>query len=237
MHIIMNPPYSRNLHLKILREAMKHIKPENKVVCLHPKNYYESLSVYYNPKNFPFTRDCWTHLDDYNDISREDAQRLFSTGFNTLNLIIGTYCSNAVRGDAWTESDRDLRKKMRSKYKEPACGFDNIRISRKKISGKKPYVLFNQYNTDKIEDYFADEKSNVSYGIEFNTQNELKNWKSWLLSSKIPKWLLSKKSCGFIVPCVDFSHPWTDDMLYKYFGLTDDEIKTIENEVKENDSK
>lgn len=30
----------------------------------------------------------------------------------------------------------------------------------------------------------------------------------------------------------DYTHPWTDQMLYDYFGLTDDEIKTIEKEIQ-----
>ena len=30
----------------------------------------------------------------------------------------------------------------------------------------------------------------------------------------------------------DYTHPWTDDDLYKYFNLSDDEIKIIESEIK-----
>ena len=30
----------------------------------------------------------------------------------------------------------------------------------------------------------------------------------------------------------DYMHPWTDDDLYKYFELTDDEIAIIESEIK-----
>ncbi len=30
----------------------------------------------------------------------------------------------------------------------------------------------------------------------------------------------------------NYTHLWTDDMLYEYFGLTDEEIKIIENEVE-----
>ena len=26
----------------------------------------------------------------------------------------------------------------------------------------------------------------------------------------------------------DYSHPWTDEMLYEYFGLTEEEIREIE---------
>lgn len=37
-HIIMNPPYCRNLHLKILNEAVKH---SDDVVCIHPARWLE----------------------------------------------------------------------------------------------------------------------------------------------------------------------------------------------------
>src|SRR5574344_1209165 len=40
-HIIMNPPYDKNLHLKILSEAMKH---SDDVVCLHPNRFMKELS-------------------------------------------------------------------------------------------------------------------------------------------------------------------------------------------------
>ena len=40
-----------------------------------------------------------------------------------------------------------------------------------------------------------------------------------------------KKVYSF-VPLQDFSHPWTDDMLYKKYGLTDDEIAFIESMIR-----
>ena len=30
----------------------------------------------------------------------------------------------------------------------------------------------------------------------------------------------------------DYTHPWTDEMLYEYFGLNEDEIKEIECSIK-----
>ena len=34
------------------------------------------------------------------------------------------------------------------------------------------------------------------------------------------------------VPIQDFSHPWTDEMLYKKYGLTADEIAFIESMIR-----
>ena len=36
----MNPPYCRNLHLKILNEAVKH---SDDVVCIHPARWLEDV--------------------------------------------------------------------------------------------------------------------------------------------------------------------------------------------------
>ena len=40
------------------------------------------------------------------------------------------------------------------------------------------------------------------------------------------------KSVFWVVPLQDFSHPWTDEMLYKKYGLTDDEIAFIESMIR-----
>ena len=42
---------------------------------------------------------------------------------------------------------------------------------------------------------------------------------------------LSRESFDAI-PLQDFSHPWTDEMLYKKYGLTDEEIGFIESMIR-----
>ena len=42
---------------------------------------------------------------------------------------------------------------------------------------------------------------------------------------------MSKANFRF-VPLQDFSHPWTDEMLYKKYGLTDEEIAFIESMIR-----
>lgn len=40
------------------------------------------------------------------------------------------------------------------------------------------------------------------------------------------------KATYYFVPLQDFSHPWTDEMLYKKYGLTEDEIAFIESMIR-----
>ena len=35
-----------------------------------------------------------------------------------------------------------------------------------------------------------------------------------------------------LVPQQDFSHPWTDEMLYEKYGLTEEEIAFIESMIR-----
>lgn len=53
----------------------------------------------------------------------------------------------------------------------------------------------------------------------------------FLLSLKVITQNISKDSFGF-VPLQDFSHPWTDAMLYEKYGLTEDEIAFIESMIR-----
>ena len=53
----------------------------------------------------------------------------------------------------------------------------------------------------------------------------------FLVMIKKPTQHTLKNVYGF-VPVQDYSHPWTDEMLYKKYGLTDDEIAFIETMIR-----
>jgi site-specific DNA-methyltransferase (adenine-specific) len=44
--------------------------------------------------------------------------------------------------------------------------------------------------------------------------------------------IMINKDVFQFVPLQDFSHPWTDEMLYKKYGLTDEEIAFIESMIR-----
>ena len=53
----------------------------------------------------------------------------------------------------------------------------------------------------------------------------------FLLLQAVTSINLSKEKFQF-VPLQDFSHPWTDEMLYEKYGLTQDEIAFIESMIR-----
>ena len=65
-----------------------------------------------------------------------------------------------------------------------------------------------------------------------NEYNYLKTkFVRFLMLQAISSINLSKDKFQF-VPLQDFSHPWTDEMLYKKYGLTDEEIAFIESMIR-----
>lgn len=79
-------------------------------------------------------------------------------------------------------------------------------------------------------------KQRFGWHLEFDTEEERLNcWKSWHLKSYMFIHSLVKsdnfnryKNLPFLD---DYTHEWTDEMLYNYFDLTEDEIKIIEKEI------
>lgn len=73
----------------------------------------------------------------------------------------------------------------------------------------------------------------------FDTETEAKNLHSYL-STKLVRFLVSQiavsqhitRACFAFVPMQDFSKPWTDEELYKKYGLTEEEIAFIESMIK-----
>ena len=73
----------------------------------------------------------------------------------------------------------------------------------------------------------------------FNQKNEAQNMAYYvktlffrfLMSTILLTQNIAKDKFQF-VPLQDFSHPWTDEMLYKKYGLTEDEIAFIESMIR-----
>lgn len=73
----------------------------------------------------------------------------------------------------------------------------------------------------------------------FDTTNECENAMSYIRTKFFRFLVLLRKNTQHatskvyqFVPLQDFSHPWTDDMLYKKYSLTEDEIVFIESMIR-----
>lgn len=73
----------------------------------------------------------------------------------------------------------------------------------------------------------------------FKTEQEALNFEKFL-KSKLPRFLLRQaisslnvtRECFRFVPCEDFTEEWTDEKLYKKYGLTEEEIAFVESTIR-----
>lgn len=92
--IIMNPPYKRNLHLKILAESLRHLKNDGKLVNLSPIRWLEDPLASYKKNNdyHRFEDSVAKHIEDAEIIDQYKAKNVFDA---QININLGIYrCDN-----------------------------------------------------------------------------------------------------------------------------------------------
>ena len=93
--VIMNPPYSKSLHLKVLSQAIGQLKNENSVIVnLSPIRWLQDPITQYkkNSDYFKFEKTVSKHIADIDIIDAKTANACFSAGlFANLAIYI---CNN-----------------------------------------------------------------------------------------------------------------------------------------------
>ena len=78
-HIIMNPPYDKNLHLKIIQEAMKH---SDDVVNLSPIRWLQDpLAEYKKNSDWKKFEDIRNHIETLEVIDPKVVKEAFGADF------------------------------------------------------------------------------------------------------------------------------------------------------------
>ena len=74
--------------------------------------------------------------------------------------------------------------------------------------------------------------------VEFDTKSEIENFYNFT-KTNLCRYVYLSECCGTSTPnckylpfMPTYTHPWTDEMLYDYYSLTEDEIKEIEETIK-----
>ena len=242
-HIIMNPPYDKNLHLKILQEAMKH---SDDVVNLSP-NFYEDYKKL----------DGVPVASDIDVILREEASSLFGGIQLAFNLSIQHYVKGKYDESLLTRfMSEDYKKFSKIKFEK---SFKDVFIT--DYDGKGVFVPLKLMTAtwDKNKDHIVDKigilvdgktsdghfykdarnknKDRPCGGIKFDTLEEAKSFVEYTETSFFIRWVKAfHTNSRYILSeyhyMPTYTHPWTDEMLYEYFGLTTEQVNVIEDEIK-----
>ena len=239
--VIMNPPYDGNLHLKILEQVLQSC-PDADIVCLQPNNHLVNIfdAWKWNDRNEdgPATRTT-NHLIKYETISKYDAAKIFSIGTTSIKgLIIGLYKKrHSLSKTNSVAVDMHIYAKVVGGQGTGRKSLNMMLQPREKLS-KNAQLIVCVYskddNVDWKEKLLATSNSNVSGGIDFASAKEKRNFVA-SLDLNLMKWIGQfHNSYGpMALPWLgDYTSLWTNERLYKYFNLTDDEIKYIEDMCK-----
>jgi hypothetical protein len=260
-HIIMNPPYKGSLHLKILQEAMKHsddVVNLSPIRWLRDPLYKEKPTC-----DFYKFENVRKHTESLDVISSADANKLFGIGaFIDLGIYHITPKGGRDFTNFWKEVrklaevmmlEKLLAMKDNLKNHFEKQKLDGIRVPLTDIGGNRGYrPVYKElsYVIDGKKDgkdwtkcknmggYEKPEGSALPLSVKFASVAEAQNFYD-VFYTKFGSWLCdithTQQHLQFsVLPWLgDYTHPWTDEMLYEYFGLTEDEIKEIENAINQ----
>ena len=240
-HIIMNPPYDKNLHLKILQEAMKH---SNDVVNLSPIRWLQDpLAEYKQGTDYKRYENIRKRIASIEEVSGEEAIKLFGAAFYSS---LGIYHIDGKEQEAFKYEFNPLIYKV-TNYPCKHFTYDAPEDKPYKIVlpathghlGKYDWAEITSKDWEVAKNVKASSETNGYVIMAFDTEAEMKNFYDSLFL-KLYKWLVKNikttaataQYIKFVPVLPDYTHPWNDEMLYEYFGLTEDEINEIEQSIK-----
>jgi len=242
MKIIMNPPYDKNLHLKILQEAMKH---SDDVVNLSPIRWLQDpLAEYKRGSDWKKFEDIRKHIESLEVIGAAKVCECFGIAWGDLGIYRitpegGFDCKSLVKCPQWAVEKIALHKGMKFSDKllktPPETGSFIRMPSVYNPSGGNPRHQLMTTDLAKALNV-RNEKTNVVY-FGFSTDEEATNFFK-TLDLKVMRYIKYKISSVHLTPfnllpwLSGYTHPWTDEMLYEHFGLTPQDIQEIEKEIK-----
>jgi hypothetical protein len=256
-------PFKKNLHLKILREAMKHVEKDGgEIVNLSPIRWLQDpLAEYKKSSDYNKYKDISACISSLDVITGKEAQSYFG---NVMGMDLGIY--HITNKGGWNSKSlwNPLLVKIYEKNKELLRDFDynkkdgwRVRISiicggKSGGSGERHFVrqaqkLLAFHNGKKDgkwwHEYFQKNQyskttEEIPASFKFDSENEAENFINVMTKTKLGQWYYDKIIVDvhvhpyMFIFLPDYSHLWNDKQLYKYFSLTPEEIKEIENAIR-----
>lgn len=246
--VIGNPPYDKSLHLKILKKTIDFVDFNNggEIIWLHPANWLmfpcrqpqEWLNGYIK---------CFDHIDRLksNKLFEIDGGDIVIThlcrnGQNISDFNCFSFNSRFNNSKITLNIFNKIQKKVKCirKYQAGISSDFPLRTvyggSMDERKGTNFQVVSGNYSTA----IKLNQCVNIRF-LNFNSENERRNaWSSYL--TKFARFCVmldeSTKLAPYMGDCINprtglrgYLSEWTDDDFYKYFGITDDEKKIIDD--------
>ena len=252
--IIMNPPYKRNLHLKILAEAIKHLK-DDKSTCvnLSPITWAGKHNIC-QPKG-EWRKKLNGKINSLDFIEHRNANDIFGTGNAIEDLAITTYKNNGtfdiINYGFASQLEASLFKKINI-FRKDGTIFTLSQATGKSVygSGNGKNVIRKKYDvpiytwhggktcSEAVLNTKVSDVENCAATFRFNSENERINFIN-SLDTTFMNWYYKMfivpgdcKLAAYMFRMEDYTQPWTDERFYKFFNITSAEQKVIEETME-----
>ena len=252
--IIMNPPYQKNLHLKILAEAIKHLKDEKSVcVNLSPITWAGKHNIC-QPKG-EWRKKLNGKINSLDFIEHRNANDMFGTGNAIEDLAITTYKNNGtfdiINYGFTSQLEASLFKKINI-FRKDGTIFTLSQATGKSVygSGNGKNVIRKKYDVpiytwhggktcgEAVLNTKVSDVENCAATFRFNSENERINFIN-SLDTTFMNWYYKMfivpgdyKLAAYMFRMADYTQPWTDERFYKFFNITPAEQKVIEETIE-----
>ena len=255
--IIMNPPYDRNLHLKILEKV---IPMANKVINISPVRWLQDPFAPYLKKSDynKFEKSVSKHIKDIQFIPAKKATELFGNASFTMNL--GIYELDANGGYNYHHDDPLITKIVQKIMKSNWLPFNQKKFYQAGCVQTKPYILnvaairtneagqdtprivckeyANQCSTQLMAStsVFKGGSGLNAVHFEFDTEDERKNfWSCYnhpFMLWTYTYWKMDANIRSTNVPYFgDYTHSWDYKDFFEWFDLTKEEQTRVMKEI------
>lgn len=259
--IIMNPPYNRSLHLKILSHLIS-LYSDAEIVNLSPIDWIMNPADNSNMQNFGNMKFDIEYVGLLKDLFESTDKATYHIGiYQSGDKTIESQRYDFISYDRINIIDYNIEYFIEKLKK---CDNVNNHIKSGKLSDKYCYIVpklvgnaggkfdcfiwpkgsrwdrifYKGLSEGKTPGEYKKKLKNVTNYtdfdyIEFDTEEEVENFKS-TCKTKFMRFVLGIQSIDAslrtkLLPWLgDYTHTWTDQMLYDYFNLTEEEIMEIE---------
>ena len=239
--IIMNPPYQRNLHLKILAESIKHLK-DDKSVCVNLSPVFmrkNELNQLRSIKEFLFKR-----IISQTEQSASEMDKVFGI-YGTADLAVTLFSKEPHAGIEFPTDtiEQQIVAKIRNRHKAKS-----IRTMIWKTNGQFEVPIQGDYGYAKRWHYTLEAmlSGNPNAKMKFVSKEEADNFVKTTTTTNIYKFMYVVDDKAAIPAHLPFMgnaiNPrtnlkgyigeWTDDDFYKFFNITPEEQKVIEETME-----
>jgi len=124
--IIMNPPYDKNLHLKVLSKAISQLSTNGEVINLSPTRWLQDPFAKYKKSSdyFRFEKEISKHIVDLQILSNKEMEEQFNIHLYTD---LGIYTCNKIGGFKYQDIYKRNRSKLELRILNIIVKHDNIK--------------------------------------------------------------------------------------------------------------